>query len=353
MIIDPGHRNNAYDVGAIGYNNINTNPPRDHQAFRQDRYTLDPVRGLIPGANNRLDFFEHTGLNANDPNFNPQNFPIRRFEGEMDWEDSGYESFITMQIADELATRLEALSATVSLTRASENQSITLENRRIHANRIANNIITNGYNDRHRAVFISIHCNSSAIDLNNDGYINIYEGYYFRNINVRRATLLFRHTNDGSKSTSFIECLRNTIRVRDNQIPSIRTADYAVIRDNLLPAVLIETDFITNQEAYNDLTNSTVQQRIAQQIVTAIENYFTPPKVSKVTITQEQDGKNVAIGGSHPAIPGRVKIAITFNETMRKESWPNDDVDIHPIVRIDPQGPNKGMGPILAVDNDF
>ena len=68
-------------------------------------------------------------------------------------------------------------------------------------------------------------------------------------------------------------------RVGNNHKPNIERANFAVLRTSDMPAMLVETAFISNAEEEKRLTDPAYQRKVAGAVVDGINTYFTrqPP----------------------------------------------------------------------------
>lgn len=101
-------------------------------------------------------------------------------------------------------------------------------------------------------LFLSVHGNSFKPDINGT------ETYYNRSDSLAFAKLLHRNT---VAATGF----------KDN---SVRKANYKVIRDTTMPAVLLEVGYLSNKSEEKQMFNDALQNKVAAAIAASIRQYF-------------------------------------------------------------------------------
>ena len=125
-------------------------------------------------------------------------------------------------------------------------------------------------------LFVSVHCNSSPS----------------KDAHGSESYVLGLHANDINSPESFIglsimqeEYLEQSIqaakRVQSSLAENtqrrdrgVKQAGFIVLHQTYMPAMLIETGFLSNQEERDYLNSATGQQQIASSIVKAIKNYY-------------------------------------------------------------------------------
>lgn len=150
------------------------------------------------------------------------------------------EKDITLSIVLLLQEKLESEGVTVILTRDAD-EDVSLSRR----SEIANSVGAN--------YFVSIHCNSYEEDLSVKGF----ECYYYQ--------------SDESKELAKVITLS-----ADNHLISTRKVkeeNYIVLRDTVIPAVLIEVGFMTNEQERAQLLSPEYQELLAETIANGILNY--------------------------------------------------------------------------------
>ncbi len=155
------------------------------------------------------------------------------------------EKDITLAITLLVREQLEQAQGdlTVSMTRE-EDTYPTLTERAEHANEAGADL------------FVSIHVN--ALDNNTD-----YAGI-----------LTFYHPGKGSSKAPARQ-IQDAVTTATGGIDrGIRSEDYAVLRETDMPAVLVETGFMTCPEELEDLLDPAYQEKLAQGITQGILQYF-------------------------------------------------------------------------------
>ncbi len=151
------------------------------------------------------------------------------------------EKRIVMAISQEVARILEQQGIQVKLTRSND-YFISLQGRTQMANRIDADL------------FISIHANSAGM---NKPHVSGLETYYFQS---------------GRNLASVIH--RNVLRRVNVNDRKVRKARFYVLRKSAMPAVLVETGFLTGKEDAAKLRNSNYQKQMAKGIAYGIIEYI-------------------------------------------------------------------------------
>jgi len=194
-----------------------------------------------------------------------------------------YEKNITLQIAKRLAKKIRRkLGCQVIMTRTTDKY-LTLEERTAIAN------------TSNADLFISIHCNSNPnrraygtatyflnLATDNDA-IRVAareNATSTKNISDLQSILndLMRHTkvNESSRLASCVQhCLCNELEdhyrfIRDN---GVKQAPFYVLLGARMPAILVETSFISNPRECRRLVNPVYQNRLADAILDGVRTY--------------------------------------------------------------------------------
>ena len=150
------------------------------------------------------------------------------------------EKRVVMNISKEVERILESQGIQVKMTRGSD-YFVSLQGRTNMANRI------------NADLFVSIHANSAG---RSKPHVNGYETYYFQSGRSLAAVI---HRN-----------VLRRVNVRDRKV---RKARFYVLRKSAMPAVLIETGFLTGREDVAKLSNSWFQKQMAKAIASGIIEY--------------------------------------------------------------------------------
>ena len=97
--------------------------------------------------------------------------------------------------------------------------------------------------------------------------------------------------------------------IGNNHKPAIERANFAVLRTSDMPAMLVETAFISNPDEENRLTDPAYQRTVAKAVLQGVDTYFTrqpPPgtlyavraRASDATVVASAGGLNA--GGGSP-----------------------------------------------------
>ncbi|WP_372012890.1 N-acetylmuramoyl-L-alanine amidase [Pseudoxanthomonas sp. 10H] len=91
-------------------------------------------------------------------------------------------------------------------------------------------------------------------------------------------------------------------RVGNNHKPNIERANFAVLRTSDMPAMLVETAFISNAEEEKRLTDPAYQRKVAGAVVDGINTYFTrqPPPGTLFAARAEAESLAMAGAGGTP-----------------------------------------------------
>lgn len=174
------------------------------------------------------------------------------------------EKDVSMKIIEKVVEQLIPYDVEVAFTRTSD-VFIELSERAAIANRL------------NADCFISIHCNSFSDPKSN-------------------GTETFTYTKVDSKTVAFAESVHNnlvnSIKLRDR---GIKQADYAVLRETNMIALLLEIAFISNPEECKLLGDEAFINKVSRGIVNGITSCFKlssmaqgTPIISKATATLEQ-----------------------------------------------------------------
>ena len=134
-------------------------------------------------------------------------------------------------------------------------------------------------NSRNAYMFVSIHINA-----NEKPEPNGIETYYCKSANVDGDGF------NGKKLATDIQ--NNLISALNRNNRGVKTANFVVIKKTIMPAVLIELGFITNEEEVKLLVDDTYQQKAAQAIADAIISNVKSDAVSKADTKSDAKATN-------------------------------------------------------------
>ncbi len=117
-------------------------------------------------------------------------------------------------------------------------------------------------------LFISFHCNVLVNASKQPVTSAVGTGTYYSTLNKNTSTGGITSRMLASKLVSSVSSALSTTN------RGITTADYVVVRDTKVPAVLIEAGFMTNSTELDKLTSSTYQSKIAQNIYDTVAALF-------------------------------------------------------------------------------
>lgn len=164
-----------------------------------------------------------------------------------------YEATINLALANKIKAKLEALGATVIMTRTSATQTISLESRAAACR------------SKNPDIFVAVHCDASESQSPSGT-----TAYYYKSYSCPLAD---------SMSKGIVTAYKNTVYANNNSMAS--KADrgsafkgFKVTRVEECPAVLIEFGYVTNVVECKALTLDENQNALAQGAVNGIVNYF-------------------------------------------------------------------------------
>lgn len=188
--------------------------------------------------------------------------------GEGIWADGTLEKDITLAIAKKLDEELTSVGFSVIMTHDGTEQSIVGKD---DGNQIFNTTERVAYaNTLDIDYFISIHVNS--YDTNPD--ISGIRIYYEDDNNWRKV---------GKESDLVVQAIANSIKseMKPSVSPVVcdqEVVSYAVVRETLVAASLIEIGFCTNETDAANMVNDEWQSSLAQAIADGIYTYYSDYK---------------------------------------------------------------------------
>lgn len=151
------------------------------------------------------------------------------------------EKDITLAVTHKVKEKLEAAGIFVVLTR-SEDTDLSLD-RRARAPQEAG-----------ADLFLSIHCNSFAEDTSVSGF----EGYYY--------------ASDAGRSLS--DAILTAAKALGIRVRSTKEGDFQVLRENTVPAALLEIGFLSCPAEREMLTSDSYQNTVAEAIARGAESWL-------------------------------------------------------------------------------
>lgn len=177
----------------------------------------------------------------------------------------GSEKFFTLEVA--LAARKELIRAgyRVEMTRATDT-AVSLEDRVNFANRFS------------RAVFVSIHFNSSAGGAGVETYALAPEGVTSNMSSEHHVSAadVARHVGNAQdeRNIALTASIHATVLSRLGAFDrGVRHARFHVLRDVKIPAVLVEGGYISDPGEGSRIATSSYRQRLGAAIAQGIQNY--------------------------------------------------------------------------------
>ena len=89
-------------------------------------------------------------------------------------------------------------------------------------------------------------------------------------------------------------------RIGNNHKPHIERANFAVLRTSDMPAMLVETAFLSNPEEEKRLVDPAFQSRVARAVLDGVNTYFTsqpPPGTLFATQAAARGGSSAGVSG--------------------------------------------------------
>lgn len=159
------------------------------------------------------------------------------------------EKDITLDIGLKLRDKLEKAGIKVIMTREDDRELDSYWKEDVWARpRIAN--------EANATLFVSIHVNSFDINVRNGDTYNGTEIYHYAS------------SNGEFTGKDFAEIVGEEIKKgTDTKFNGVIKADYAVLRLSQMPAILIETAYITNREDHKRLNSDEFREDMAQAIL--------------------------------------------------------------------------------------
>ncbi|MCG7345566.1 N-acetylmuramoyl-L-alanine amidase [Sporosarcina sp. ACRSL] len=114
--------------------------------------------------------------------------------------------------------------------------------------------------------------------LNADAFVSIHANAYGNNWNEAHGIETFTYPQVGKQTSRLAEQIHHSlVAACGRRDRGIKTANFAVLRETKMPAVLVECGFMTNREEANLLLSNTYRVQCARAISFGVLNwlYFT------------------------------------------------------------------------------
>jgi len=160
------------------------------------------------------------------------------------------EKGINLSITQKLQVFLEQGGATVIITRLEDKALGDKKSSDMHARRLI-------ANTSHADIFVSIHQNSYS-----SSNVKGFQAFYF---------------NESDNSMKLAGCIQDRLKEfvnPGNRLGAKANKNYFVLKQTVMPAVLVECGFLTNPGERNMLTTDEYQEKIAWGIYLGIVDYF-------------------------------------------------------------------------------
>lgn len=116
---------------------------------------------------------------------------------------------------------------------------------------------------------------TSANKMNVDAFVSIHANAYGTDWNSANGIETYIYTGAMAESISLANLVQSSLITACNRRNrGVKRADFAVIRQTKMPAILVECGFMTNREEANLLMNKLYQKRCAQAIAFALSSWL-------------------------------------------------------------------------------
>jgi len=167
------------------------------------------------------------------------------------------EKHINLGIAQKLQTFLEQGGATVIITRLDDSSLGKGKSSDMNARKLI-------ANTSHADIFVSIHQNA------------------YSSSNVKGAQVFYFNESDNSeKLAKLVQARLKEFVDPANKFSHKANSNYYVLKQTMMPAVLVECGFLTNSSERKKLTSEEYQEKVAWGIYLGIVDYFTADAVAQ------------------------------------------------------------------------
>jgi len=183
-----------------------------------------------------------------DPGHGTLNLDSKIVNGGKQTKDETPEHFLTVQIAEKLREKLIDLGAQVILTRSSQTYWREAPNS-VDDNK-ARAVLAN---ELKADVLLSLHCD------------------WHPKRHVKGITTLYTKSHSKSLATHVHKSLIRNLKTRDRKVKQDK---FTILDHAEMPAILIETGFMSHGQEYKKLKSPKYQTKIAQAIINGLSRYF-------------------------------------------------------------------------------
>ncbi|AHK63054.1 N-acetylmuramoyl-L-alanine amidase family protein [Chlamydia avium 10DC88] len=134
-------------------------------------------------------------------------------------------------------------------------------------------------------IFVSIHCNYSSNSSAFGTEIYFYNGKYTTAERARSSEALAKHLLNAMQK-------HGALKSR-----GVKEGNFAVIRETLMPAVLVETGFLSNSRERAALLDARYRMHLAKGIAEGIHTFLTGPDFQKMNSMNVKNKKNSVRAG--------------------------------------------------------
>ncbi len=171
-------------------------------------------------------------------------------------------------------------------------------------------------NNANADIFVSIHHN--ALPVTNASSTTV------------TGTETYRYSYSSPQSKALAEVLhRNLVAAMGLRDRGVKTANFLVLRETRMPAVLLEAGFLSNPQEARFLADPNVRQRMAESIGVGIEEYvaagYRNPNPATRAAAQRVPTYQVNAGSFRRIKDARARLALTrkrgFKKTIIRSEW--------------------------------
>ncbi len=204
------------------------------------------------------------------------------------------EKDITLDIAKRLSNLLKSEGFSVVMTRSTD-RFVPLPSRVDIANRSGADLFLSIHANANRvkslsgfeAYYVSPSVDDSrrALSAAKDAVLDLDSSYFAsRSLNLKATLWDMIYTHSRAESIALARSICRTVNHNlDTKILGIKGGRFYVLKGARMPAVLIETGFLSNYNEERMLKNNYYRQKIAESIVAGIKNYAQDIALTQVT----------------------------------------------------------------------
>ena len=145
-------------------------------------------------------------------------------------------------------------------------------------------------------------------------------------------------TNTINQSKVFgTNVLNNLCRINNLKFPRVQEAPLRVLKFPEIPAVLIETAYISNSQEELNLLDENFQANIARSVAASVREFFALPKLATPAMAMKSETEDAAVRRQHTPAFYRVKKGDTLSKiAVRQQTEVGVLLQLNKIKRSDP-----------------